>query len=118
MYILDSGRLKQRVTIQAYETVINSIGADDERLVDIARAIPAEVKPMRGKEQAEYYRNANTVQYKVTIRYRSNVAPNMTLKYKNRIFDIHSVLNVDEANIVLELICTEQIAKEKRLKDD
>ena len=42
----------------------------------------------------------------------------MTLKYKNRIFDINSVLNVDEANIVLELICTEQIAKEKRLKDD
>jgi SPP1 family predicted phage head-tail adaptor len=66
-----------------------------------------QIKPIRGRE---YFDNAavqGEVTHKVTLRYVKGVTPKMRIKYDGRTFEITSVINIEEANRVLELMCKE-----------
>ena len=45
--------------------------------------------------------------HRIFIDYRDDVTRHMRLKYATRIFDIGHVINLHEANVTLELLCTE-----------
>ena len=58
-------------------------------------------------EFLEYYREANALQYKITIRYRPDLTEKDVLLYGSRQFEINSIININEDNVALEIYCTE-----------
>lgn len=106
MYILDSGRLRKKVTVYGYQEEDSSLGGKKVRLVK-KTTVWAELKPSRGTEFLEYYKDANALQYKITIRYRQDIAEKDILVYNGRQFEINSIININEDNVALEIYCTE-----------
>lgn len=54
-----------------------------------------------------YYKDANALQYKITIRYRQDITEKDILVYNGRQFEINSIININEDNVALEIYCTE-----------
>ena len=49
------------------------------------------------------------ITHKVRIRYRSDVVAGWRVLFGSRTFDILSIINPDERNIILELVCREDV---------
>jgi SPP1 family predicted phage head-tail adaptor len=99
------GKLRHRVEIQEFTTVIDDDGYPTENWGTIA-TVWASVEPVSGKE----YWAAAAVQaettVKVTMRYRDGITTAHRLRFGGRVYDIKAVINVEERNRVLELMCT------------
>ncbi len=110
---VDPGRLNKRVGIFRYEEYETELGQRKTGLHQIA-TVWAEVKPVRGTEFLEYYKESNALQFKVTMRYRHDVTEKDVLVYQGRQFEIDSVINIMEAGFYLEIYCTE--SKDKKVQ--
>ena len=71
--------------------------------------VPAAIWPYRGKEFAADGRLISQGLTKIRMRYRSGITQAMRIVYDSRTFEIMSMVNVEERNIVLEFICKENI---------
>lgn len=107
MYALNAGRLKKRISIYGYQEKASPLGGEKVVLAQKA-TVRAELKPVRGTEFLEYYRDANALQYKITIRYRPDLTEKDVILYGKRQFEINSIININEDNVALEIYCTEQ----------
>ena len=92
---INPGRLKHRVTIMRYQETEDELGNT-----------VYELRPVRGKEQLEYYKSVNDLMYKVTIR-RTDVTEKDVILFRGRQFQINYITNPLEDNYYLELMCTE-----------
>ena len=109
---INPGRLNRRVSIYRYTTIETELGSS-KKVLAYDRTVWAELRPTRGTEFLEYYKEANALQFKVTMRYRPDLTEKDVLVYKDRQFEINSVINIMEANIYLEVYCTE--SKDKKI---
>lgn len=66
---INPGRLKHRVTIMRYQETEDELGNTVYELAPLKKCW-AELRPVRGKEQLEYYKSVNDLMYKVTVRAR------------------------------------------------
>lgn len=104
---INPGRLNHRVTIMRYQDTEDELGNTVNELVPF-KMVWAEIRPTRGTEQLEYYKNTNEQSYKITIRY-TDVTQQDVILYKERQFQINAIANLLEDNRYLELLCTESI---------
>lgn len=111
MYALNAGRLRKQIEIKGYKEFDDGLGGTVVKLGHKA-FVKAEMKPVRGTEFLEYYKDANALQYKITIRFREGITAKDVLVYRSRQFEINSVININEENVALEIYCTEQLDKE------
>lgn len=105
---LNPGKLRHRVTIQRKEQTRDSGGGYIEEWVD-QETVWAEVKPLQGRRLIEAQAVNAELSHEVTMRYRLGmlqVAKNRLL-YHGRIFEIDSVINIDERKHLLMLTCKE-----------
>lgn len=109
---INIGRLNKRIDIYGYSDVSTELGASKAVLAKRA-TVWAELRPVRGVEFLEYYREANALQFKVTMRYRSDLTEKDVLVYGDRQFEINSIINIMEGNTYLEVYCTE--SKDKKV---
>lgn len=103
---INAGRLKKRIEIWKYTEAETELGAVRTELTKV-RTVWAELRPTRGSEFLEYYREANKLQFKVTMRYIPGLTEKDVLVYKGRQFEINSIVNILEENTYLEVYCTE-----------
>lgn len=109
---INIGRLNKRVDIYGYTQIQTELGAS--KMVLTKRAtVWAELRPVRGTEFLEYYREANALQFKVTMRYRSDLTEKDVLVYDGRQFEINSIINIMEGRVYMEVYCTE--SKDKKV---
>ena len=111
---VNAGRLKKRIEIWRYIETETALGGSKTELKKIREAY-AELKPTRGTEFLEYYREANALQFKVTMRYIPGLTEKDVLVYKNRQFEINCIINILEENAYLEVYCTE--SKDKTIEE-
>lgn len=104
---INPGRFRHKVVIMRYQEAEDELGNTVNVLAPI-RTVWAEIRPARGKEQLEYYKNSNTQSYKISMRY-TDVTTKDVLVYKNRQLQVNAIANPLEDNYILELICTENI---------
>lgn len=95
-----------------YHDTENSLGNLVSKLTPY-KTVYAEIKPVRGKEYQEYYKDTNSLEYKITIRYLPELLPTDVLKYKDKQFLINSIINVEEQGYIQEVMCTEKIQDRK-----
>lgn len=107
MYQLDAGRLKKRIEIWGYKEVADEEIGGVKVILAKKATVWAEIAPSRGTEFLEYYRDANALQYKVTIRYRSDITEKDVLVRDDRQFEINAIIDPNFEHTALEIQCTE-----------
>ncbi len=107
---MDIGRTNKRVTFCRLKEKTNPLMQTEQEMEEV-KTIWAGIEPMRGREYQEAQRIRPELTYKITTRYHKEVTPDMFIKYKDRYFNIISVINVRERNEMLEIVCTEKIMK-------
>jgi SPP1 family predicted phage head-tail adaptor len=103
-----AGRLRHRITIQDYTESQNTFGEVTKNWTDYA-TVWAAVEPVKGREFWESQQINAEITTKVTIRYLAGIKPKMRILYDTRIFEIDSVINVDERNRELQLLVKEMV---------
>jgi len=111
----NSGSFRNKITIQSFNPdAVDSDGFPlpaEQQWKDL-KTVWAAIKTLKGKE----YYEAASVQAETTtrfiIRYTQGLDTSMRILYKNRIFDIQSLINDDEKNVTLTIITKEVIASE------
>lgn len=109
---MDIGRMNKRISFYKWETKENELKQEEQGLVKV-KEVWASVEPTRGREYQEAQRVRPELTYKITTRYHRELTSDMFIKYKEREFNIISIINVKERNEMLEIICTEK-QKEKQ----
>lgn len=107
---MDIGRTNKRITFCRYEEKENALSQTEQALEEI-KTVWASVEPTRGREYQEAQRVRPELTYKVTTRYHKGITPDMLIKFKDRFFNIVSIINVREQNAMLEIVCTENLQK-------
>lgn len=79
--------------------------ADSDALMRYA--VWASVTPLSGREYEESQKLRAETTYNIKLRYSADIKSNFKILYKNRIFEIISVLNLDSRNRELKLVCSE-----------
>lgn len=105
---MDIGRANKRIVFCRYAEETNELKQTEQALKPL-KTVWASVEPMRGKEYQEAQRIRPELTYKITTRYHRGITPDMVIKYKDKCFQIISVINIRESNEMLEIICMEKV---------
>lgn len=111
-----AGALRHKIMIQAKSTAAGRDSFGGQVVAWTSnRGVWAEVKPIRGSQYFEAQQVQSAVTHKIRIRYTTlagstEITPgNCRAKWGTRIFNIHAALNPDERNIMLDLMCSEEV---------
>lgn len=104
-----SGRLYQSIVIESVTEVRDSRGETTKTWATFATGVRAAVVPLRGKEYFEAHQENRELTHKVILRYLPGLTEKMRIKLGTRYFDIEIIINVEERNRELNLMCVERI---------
>lgn len=103
---MNIGKLRHRITLLRQVNEVNDYGASTQTWMMVA-TVWADVRPLSGRE----YFSAQQVQSEVTtqiwLRHIEGIKPTMKVKFGKREFEILSVLNTQERDVSLQLMCKE-----------
>ncbi len=109
---INAGRLKKHIEIWRYQSTVNAAGSDVNQLVKV-KTVYGEIRPVRGSEYTEYYKEQRDLSIKITIRFWEGLRPTDVLQYHGRQYEIQSIINPEQADYILEVMCTEKDDKHK-----
>ncbi|MBB5356650.1 SPP1 family predicted phage head-tail adaptor [Anoxybacillus mongoliensis] len=101
-----TNQFKHRITIQAQVGEQNENGFSSQEWQD-RHHLWAAIKTLRGREyhEAATTQNENTVRF--VVRYTAGITSDMRIQYKDRTFEIVSVINDDERNVTMTIVAKE-----------
>jgi len=102
------GNLRHRVTIQKPVITHDNIGQEVESWQEVA-IVWASIEPLSGKEYFNAQQVNSEISTKVCIRYMAGITSKMRIVFKTHIYNILSVINFEERNIYLQLLCSEKV---------
>lgn len=103
---MNAGQLRHRITIQQSTETKDQYKRPTTGWSDYA-TVWAAVEPLRGREFLLAQNTNIELTVRVRIRYLHGVTPGMRVLYGGRIFDIQSVIDVEERHREMHLMCTE-----------
>jgi len=101
------GDLNKRIDIQAQTRVADGMGGFTVVYTTLASSVAAAIWPTSANETVQANALVMVISHRVRIRYRSVMKASYRLKYGNRYFNIVSIINQNEANKYLDLMCKE-----------
>lgn len=106
---MQAGRLRHRVTVQRSTDSIDQYGDQTPTWASLG-TVWASVEPLSGREYFAAAQMQSEVSTRIVIRPISGVTltPKDRVKFGSRYFDIQSVINRDERNRELQLLCVER----------
>lgn len=102
-----SGELKHFVDIQAPTRVSDGMFGFTETFTTLESNVPVAIWPISASETLKGGRMENTITHRVKMRWRANMRTNFRLKFKDRYFNIVSIINKEERNRELDILCRE-----------
>ena len=108
-------RLRHRVTIQEPVETQNSYGEPEIRWQNVSTGVWAAIEPLRGREYFAAKQINAEVEARISVRWRPDINPKMKVVHgplcvcKCTATDeylIDSVINVEEKNREIQLMCT------------
>ncbi len=106
--------MNKRITVQERIETDTETGDIEETWNAVATCWAA-VKPLRGREFWQAQQVQSEVTHKVTTRWVDGVTTDHRILFRRRgggklrIFNIMSVINVEEDNVILEMLCKESV---------
>lgn len=101
------GRLRHRVTIEEVVRRDDGQGGFTETWVTKAE-VWGGVEPIRGMERFEAQKVNANISHKVIIRYLFGLTEAMRVNFKDRYLTIEAIINPNEKNESMELLCSEE----------
>jgi SPP1 family predicted phage head-tail adaptor len=105
---MKAGALRHLVTLQAPLVTTNDYGEAITTWQDVA-TLSAALVPLSAREFFHAQQTQADVTHKVMLRYRPGLTPTMRLVVCGRIFHIASVIDREERQVELELLCKETL---------
>lgn len=105
-----ASRLRQRIIVeQAVET---ADGAGGVQVVwEEFTTMWAEILPAKSREELFAGQLAKSATHKITVRHNPEITTKMRVNFDGRLFNIISILNVQERGEMLEILAEEGIAR-------
>jgi SPP1 family predicted phage head-tail adaptor len=107
-YRVNPGELRHIISFQKLVDSQNEFGEVVNEWVEVAKT-RAGVYPISGKEFFSAEKVTSEVSHKLHIRFLPNISPDLRIQFNDRYFHIISVINFQEKNIELQLLCKELI---------
>lgn len=113
-----AGDLRRRVSIQTRSTTQDALGQPMLVWADYMTGVPAAIEALSGRELLAAQAVSTEVSHQMTLRYSTLLADPvlvaaMRVVYVNagvtRYFNINAVMNMDERNKQIDLICAEGV---------
>lgn len=101
-----AGRLRHRIRLKRQEKVADGGGGHSLEWVDVA-TVWARVAPLSGNAKYAAQQTTAETTHEVEIRYRRGVDERMRVLHRDRPFKITAILNPEEKNERLLLLCAE-----------
>lgn len=102
--------LRHRLKLQSRSSTQDTSGQEILTWTDVLTCWAA-IEPAAGREQLAAEAQVSTVSHVVTIRYRAGITARMRAVYASRVFEIVSVIDVDEMHFWLQLDCVEGLTR-------
>lgn len=106
MVNVNIGRMRHRIVIQELQEVSDGGGGFIEDWVDVV-TVWADVEPLQSREYFEAQQTQVELTHRVKMRFRASLTTAHRLKHKDRALAIQSIINVDERNVELRVLCAE-----------
>lgn len=106
--MISAGQLIHDVVIEYKSPVSpskNIVGEDDYAWATF-RSTRARIRAQKGKEQTAAGAEETQVETEIQLRYSSGITAGMRVKHGTTYYDIRTVINRDEGNRELLLMCT------------
>ena len=103
-----AGKLRCRVRLQALGDATDPIGAHAPFPIDLG-TYSAQIEPVSGTEAVRAFQLRADVTHILTLRYGCPVTPEHRFVYGSRIFNVVSVLDVEERHRELKVQCIESV---------
>jgi SPP1 family predicted phage head-tail adaptor len=103
---VNAGKLRHAVTVQSVTDGTGTRGAPTKTAATFATTW-ASIEPLSGAELWRAQQVSAEVTHRVLLRHLSGVTPKMRIKYGSRTLEVVSVLNLEERDRELELLCRE-----------
>lgn len=100
-------KMRHRIIFQRPTEEKDRLAGYKDDWFDVA-TVWAQISPVSGREYLAQVRET-MVSHKIYCRYRDGITPRMRIKFKDRTFRIISVLNWDERNEGLTIMCEEHV---------
>jgi SPP1 family predicted phage head-tail adaptor len=107
-FLQNAGSYRHPITFQKQTTEKNEFGEKVSTWVDFAQS-RAGIYPVSGKDYFAAEQIHSDVTTKVHVRYMPGITADMRVKFGERIFKIVAVLNFQENNKELQLMCKEML---------
>jgi len=105
---MNIGNLRHRITIQTLQPIKNNYGEVTNDWVDF-KTVWANINPVSGREFFSAETVNSEMTHKVLIRFVKDIKPKMRVKFGDRFFNIETIINFQERNQYLQLMCKELI---------
>jgi SPP1 family predicted phage head-tail adaptor len=105
-FLQNAGRYRQPITFQKQVTTINEYG---ERIQTFSNFLNtrAEIAPLSGQLLISAQAIKAEITHKVTCRYAPNLTHDMRILFGTRMFYIIAIINFQERNKELQIMCKE-----------
>jgi len=107
-----ASRLRHRITIQEENSAADTGGGSVLAWEDVAN-IWAEIRPIQNRSASSERVQGGKIEargfFLITIRYLDGVTPAMRISFGTRIFNIRSVINLEERGEVMEILAEEGV---------
>ncbi len=110
---IGAGRLRHRLDLQARSPIGDGGGGQigDPWAAPVTVAtVWGNITPLRGDERLRAMKLESRVTHRIAIRFRPGVTADMRLAFGARVFNIRTVVDVEERRQMLELLCDEGVA--------
>ncbi len=104
---MNIGKMNKRITIQTATDAQDSFNSATETWADTV-TLWGNINPLSGKEYNANAQTESETTHVITVRYKSGITTKNRIKYGSRYFDIENVININESNQWLEMMCTER----------
>lgn len=104
--IMRAGQLRKRLALQSKTESQDNFGSVTHTW-STDETIWGAVQPLTGRELVEAQQIDAESNVKITIRYRVGLSTNLRILWGSRVYEINAVLNFDERNARVELLCRE-----------
>ncbi|MFQ6016772.1 MAG: phage head closure protein [Kiloniellaceae bacterium] len=106
------GALRRRLVIQAENPDADAGGGQNDPWAGATTVatVWGRIQPLTGSERLRAMRLEGKVSHRITIRYQAGITPKMRMLLGGRVFNIRAVINPEERNRFLELLCEEGVA--------
>lgn len=103
---VSASKIHHRLILQKPTYSRDEIGGTVTMWQDVA-SLWGSLQPLRGEEKFQFQKTQTHQSFKISVRFRADIVPNLRLRKGGRVFLIRSISNIEEQSHTLDMICEE-----------